>query len=80
MVDKPPRLDMVSSLREECLYSEFFCSVFTLVWTEHRDLRSKSPYSVQMREKAELESSKYGHFLRSDTEVYLGTCAEGHGR
>ena len=29
----------------------FFWSIFFHIWTEHGDLRSKSPYSIQIREK-----------------------------
>ena len=39
------------SLRKKCLYSEFFWSVFSRIRTEHGEIRSISPYSVQMREK-----------------------------
>ena len=37
-------------LRKKCLYSEFFWSVFSRIWTECRDLQSKSPYSGRMWE------------------------------
>ena len=50
---------------KSCPYSEFFWSVFSGIWTEYGDLRSKSPYSVQMRENADQKNSEYGHFLRS---------------
>ena len=33
-------------------YGVFFWSVFSRIWAEYGDLRSKSPYSVQMRENA----------------------------
>ena len=31
------------------------------------EIRSMSPYSVQMRENVDQNNSEYGHFLRSDT-------------
>ena len=33
-----------------CPYSELFWSVFSRIWTECREMRSISPYSVRMRE------------------------------
>ena len=53
------------SLRKNCPYSEFFCSAFSRIQTEYGDLRSKSPYSVRMRENLDQKYSEYGHFLRS---------------
>ena len=41
------------TLRETCPYTECFCSTFSSIWIEYRDLLSKSPYSVQMRENAD---------------------------
>ena len=41
------------ALRKKCLYSEFFWSVFYYIPTEYRDLQSKSPYSVHMRENTD---------------------------
>lgn len=49
------------SLRENCLYSEF-----SRTWTEYEKIRITSPYSVQMRDKADQNKSEHGHFLRSD--------------
>ena len=50
------------SLRKNCPYSEFFCSAFSRIQTEYGDLRSKSPYSVRMRENLDQKYSEYGHF------------------
>ena len=36
------------ALREKCLYSELFWSVFSSIWTEYGEIRSISPYSDQM--------------------------------
>ena len=51
------------SLREKCPYSEFFCSVYSSIRTEYREIRSVSPYSVQMRENMDQKNSEY--FFRS---------------
>ena len=56
----------VQWLREKCPYSEFFCSIFSHIWTEYEKTRSISPYSVQIQENMDQENSQYGHFLRSD--------------
>ena len=50
------------SLREKCLYSEFFWSVCSRIWTEYGEIRSITPYSVQMRENTDQKNSKYEHF------------------
>ena len=39
------------SLREKCMYSKFFWSVFSRIRTEYGEIRSISPYSVRLREK-----------------------------
>ena len=38
------------SLRKKCPYSELLGSVFSRILTEYGEVRSISPYSVQMRE------------------------------
>lgn len=40
----------LSTLRKMCSYLEFFWYVFFRIWTEHENLQSKSPYSIQMAE------------------------------
>ena len=56
-------------LRSHCVKSfqtrSFFWSVFSPIWTEYGDLRSKSPYSVQIREIRTRIYSEFGHFLSS---------------
>ena len=47
--------------RKTCSYAEFFWSIFSHIRTEYKDLRSKSPYLVQMQENAEQKNS---HFSR----------------
>ena len=50
---------------ENCPYSEFFWPAFSRIWTEYEEIRSISPYSVQMRENTDQKNSEYGHFSRS---------------
>ena len=57
--------NLTITLRKKCPYSEFFRSVFSSIQSEYGDLRSISPYSVQMRENKDQKNSEYGHFLRS---------------
>ena len=40
----------------------FFLLVFSCIWTEEGNLRSKSPYPARMWENADQKNSKYGHF------------------
>ena len=49
-----------STLRKTCLYSEFFWSAFSRIWSEYGDLLCKSPYSVQMRENWDFGNPKFG--------------------
>ena len=44
----------------------FFWSVFSRIRTEYGDLRSKSPYSVRIREVRTRKNSVFGRFSRSD--------------
>ena len=53
------------TLRKKCLYSELFWSVFSRIRTEYGEIRSISPYSVQMLETTDQSNSEYGHFLRN---------------
>ena len=53
------------ALHEKCPYSEFSWSVFLRIRTEYENMRSISPYSVQMREIADQKNSEYGQFSRS---------------
>ena len=50
------------SLREKCPYSELFWSAFSCIRIEYEEIIHISPYSVQMREYADQNNSKYGHF------------------
>ena len=58
-------------LREKCLYSELFWSVFSRIRTEYGEILRISPYSVRMWENADQNNSKYGHFLRSVNRTSL---------
>ena len=59
------------TLREKCPYSELFWSVFSRIWTEYGEILHISPYSVRMLEKADQNSSEYGHFLRNEWKYYF---------
>ena len=52
------------SLREKCLHSEFFWSIFSPNAGKYGP-ESLCPYSVQMRENTDQKNSEYGHFSRS---------------
>ena len=42
-----------SKMPEKCPYLEFFWSVFSRIRNECKEIRSISPYSVQMRENTD---------------------------
>ena len=48
-----------------CPYSEFSWSAFSRIGTEYEEIRSISPYSVQMRKNMGQKNSEYRQFLRS---------------
>ena len=59
-------------LQKECPYLELCWSVFSRIRTEYREIRSRdgevrsiSPYSVEIRENEDQHNSECGHFLRS---------------
>ena len=54
-------------LRKKCPYLELFWSIFSRVWTDYWEVRSISPYSVEMWRDTDQNNSKYGHFLLSVT-------------
>ena len=54
------------SVRENCVYLELFWSAFSRIRTEYGEILRISPYSVQMREKADQNNYKYGHFSSSE--------------
>ena len=66
------------TLREKCPYLKFFWFVFSCIRTECGEIRSISPYSVQIRGDTDQINSEYGHFPRSGrnrdtTHVYQRT-------
>ena len=60
-------------------YSELFWCVFFRIWTEYGEIRSISPYSVQMRENADQNNSEYRHFSHSAWLTY-GVCSDGKAK
>ena len=54
------------ALREKCLYSRFFWSVFSRIRTEYGEILGISPYSVRLWGYTDQEISEYRHFSRSD--------------
>ena len=54
------------TLRKKCRISELSWSLFPRIWTEYREIRSVSSYSVRMRENMDENYSEYRLFSRSD--------------
>ena len=54
------------TLREMCLYSELFWSMFSRIRTKYGEIRGISPYSVRMMENADQNNCEYVHFLCSE--------------
>ena len=52
-------------LRKKYPYSELFLSVFSHIQTEYGEIRSISPYSVQMGENTDQNDYQYRHFSHS---------------
>ena len=48
-------------IREKFPYLEILWSVFSRIWTEYRDLLSKSLYSIRLQEKTNQKNSEYGN-------------------
>ena len=48
----------------------FFWFVFSCISTEYRNLRSKSQYSVQVRENADQKKLRMDNFLRATAFEY----------
>ena len=59
-------------MREKCLYSELFWSVFSSIRAKYGAILGVSPYSVIMQENTDQNNSEYGHFLRSGKKYALG--------
>ena len=45
----------------------FFWFVFSCIWTEYEDLRSKSPFSIRIPQNTDQKNSIFGYFLQSVT-------------
>ena len=64
--------NLIRPVQYHCVKSvqirSFFCSAFSRIRTEYEEIRSKSPYSVRMRENTNQKNSVFGHFSCS---VYL---------
>ena len=61
---------MAISLREKCLYSEFFWSVYFRIRTEYAELLRISSYSIRMREYTD-RLEKLRHFSSNVSPNYL---------
>ena len=59
----------ICSLREKCLYSEFFWSLFSHIQTEYGEILCISSSSVQIRENTGQKNSEHGHFSRSGSHL-----------
>ena len=57
-------LSRISTLSKKCPYLELFWSGFSRIRTESGEIRSISPQSIRMRENADQNNSKCGHFSR----------------
>ena len=68
------QFEALQILRKKCPYLELFWSAFSRIWTEFSELQSISPYSVRMWENADLNNSKYGHFPRSEMQMFSKGC------
>ena len=55
----------IVALCKSCPNAEFYWFIFSHIWTQYGDLRSKSPYSVQIRENTDQKNSVFRHFSRS---------------
>ena len=52
----------IITLREQCLHSQFFWSIFSLIRTEYGEMWNISRYSTQMRRNTDHENSEHGQF------------------
>ena len=53
------------TLREKCLYSESFWSIFSHFRTENGEIVRISPYLFRIQENTDQNNSEYEHFLCS---------------
>ena len=50
------------ALYKKCPHSEFFWSALSRIWIEDGELKSKSPFFVQMWENTDQKNFKFGPF------------------
>ena len=53
------------ALRQKCLYSELFWTVFPRIRTEYGEIFRISQYSLWIQENTDQNNSEYGFFIRS---------------
>ena len=56
--------------RKKYPYSELFWSAFLRIRTEQGEIQSISPYSLRIRENTDQNNSKYGHFVRNESDTH----------
>ena len=54
----------IITLRQKCLHSQFFWSIFSLIRNEYGEMWNISRYSAQMRRNTDQENSEHGQFWR----------------
>ena len=59
-------IDSRDTLLKKRPYSKLFWFIFSRILTKHGEISEISPYWVRMRENADQNNSKYGHFSLSD--------------
>ena len=65
------------TLCENCLYSELFCSAFSRIRTEYREILGISPYSVRMRKNGDQNNCEYDTFYAVKRERILDLILTG---
>ena len=69
--NRKSQFSMISTaMREKYPYLELFWSLFSRIWTEHREILCTFPYSVRMRENKDQNIFEYRHFLRCVQQVW----------
>ena len=70
--------DVYAPLETHCLKSiqirSFFCSVFSCIWTEYGDLRTKYPISVEIEENADLKKLRFWSFFMQWCNALIVKC------
>ena len=67
-----------TSMMKHCVKSvqirSFFCSVFSCIWTEYGDLRTKYPISVEIEENADLKKLRFWSFFMQWCNALIVKC------